>query len=208
MEEKRELIKCERCKNIKPKELINIIFLCCNKCIIIETLKNYLLHARIANYFNLSIEELNNIMIRDMEDPTRDELGKHERYDEITEYHCWKLLEFLYDSKKLTWTNPITKKELNRNSDVIISFLSKCYYVWGDLDIIFNGEKLTYKEHIERFIDKKYLFDVRKLNISPAIVVTKPKSNSPAGKPPAAKLSNRPGSTDLLNARRPHHMSP
>ncbi len=113
----------------------------------------------------------------------------YSKHDEITEYHCWKLLEFLYDSKKLTWTNPITKKELNRNSDVIISFLSKCYYVWGDLDIIFNGEKLTYKEHIERFIDKKYLFDVRKLNISPAIVVTKPKSNSPAG---SRIISNSP----------------
>ena len=100
----------------------------------------------------------------------------YSKYDEITQYHCWKLLEFLYDDKKLTWTNPITKKELNRNSDIIISFLSKCYYVWGDLDIIFNGEKLTYKKHIERFIDKEYLFDIRKLKISSAIVANKPKS--------------------------------
>ena len=125
----------------------------------------------------------------------------YNKYDEITEYHCWKLLEFLYDGKRLTWTNPITNKELNRNSDIIISFLSKCYYVWGDLDIIFNGEKLTYKEHIERFIDKKYLFDVRKLKISPAIVVNKPKSNSPAG---SRIISNSPPK----QATRPHNSPP
>lgn len=87
MEETEELIKCERCKNIKPKELINIRSLSCNRCITKEYLKNYLLHARIANYFKLSIDELNNIMTRDMKDPTRDELGKHERYDEISEYY-------------------------------------------------------------------------------------------------------------------------
>jgi hypothetical protein len=108
-------------------------------------------------------------------------ISKPYKYDEITEYHCWKLLEFLYDSKKLTWTNPLTKKELNRNSDIIISFLSKCYYVWGDNYVIFNSEKLTYKEHIEKFIDKKYLFDIKKLNTSQAIAVNKPKSISPAG---------------------------
>uniref|UniRef100_A0A6C0LZI9 Uncharacterized protein n=1 Tax=viral metagenome TaxID=1070528 RepID=A0A6C0LZI9_9ZZZZ len=125
----------------------------------------------------------------------------YSKYDEITEYHCWKLLEFLYDSKKLTWTNPITKKELNRNSDIIISFLSKCYYVWGDLDIIFNGEKLTYKKHIEKFIDKEYLFDIRKLKISSAIVANKPKSNSPAG---SRIISNSPPK----QATRPHNSPP
>jgi hypothetical protein len=87
MEENGELIKCEKCKVIKPKELINIKYICCNRCIIKEHLKNYLLHARIANYFKLSIDELNNILSRDMKDPTRDELGKHERYDEISEYY-------------------------------------------------------------------------------------------------------------------------
>jgi hypothetical protein len=125
----------------------------------------------------------------------------YSKYDEITQYHCWKLLEFLYDSKKLTWTNPITKKELNRNSDIIISFLSKCYYVWGDLDIIFNGEKLTYKKHIEKFIDKEYLFDIRKLKISSAIVANKPKSNSPAG---SRIISNSPPK----QATRPHNSPP
>jgi hypothetical protein len=125
----------------------------------------------------------------------------YSKYDEITQYHCWKLLEFLYDSKKLTWTNPITKKELNRNSDIIISFLSKCYYVWGDLDIIFNGEKLTYKEHIERFIPPAYLFDIRKLKISSAIVANKPKSNSPAG---SRIISNSPPK----QATRPHNSPP
>ena len=39
-----------------------------------------------------------------IENPPLSKLWK--KYDEITEYHCWKLLEFLYDGKKLTWTNP------------------------------------------------------------------------------------------------------
>ena len=106
----------------------------------------------------------------------------YNKYDMINEYHCFNLLEYLYRnlsrnvhhpiSKKVTnivvpWINPITKQKIDRNSDIIINFLSKCYYIWGDNLIILNGEKLTYKEHILKFIDKKYLFDDRKLNISP-----------------------------------------
>ena len=94
---------------------------------------------------------------------------------------------------------PITKKELSRNSDIIISFLSKCYYIWGESDIIINGEKLTYKEHIEKFIDKEYLFDVHKLNISHAIQVITSKSSSPHNKP---KSSSPPGAA--LNIKKKH----
>ena len=114
----------------------------------------------------------------------------YSKYDDITEHHCFNLLDFLYKNKKGHWINPITKKELSRNSDIIISFLSKCYYIWGESDIIINGEKLTYKEHIEKFIDKEYLFDVHKLNISHAIQVITSKSSSSHNKP---KSSSPPG---------------
>ena len=108
----------------------------------------------------------------------------YNRFDEITENHCWKLLEFLYDGKRLTWTNPITKKELNRNSDIIISFLSKCYYgKWSESDIIINGEKLKYKEHVVKFIHEAYLYDVRgrlsPTRKSPPIPNLTPAKNSP-----------------------------
>ena len=104
----------------------------------------------------------------------------YSKYSEIKEYHIYNLLEFLYKDKD-EWLNPLTKKFIHRNSDIIISFLSKGYYIYGDLEIIINGDKLPYKEHIKRFIDKGLLIDVRHLKRSPTAPPKRASSNSPPG---------------------------
>jgi len=81
-----QLRKCDSCKIIKSKDLFHI-YKYCKRCHIKDYIKNNLLYARVANHFNLSIEEINNIMSINMNDPTRNELGEHERYDEIMNYY-------------------------------------------------------------------------------------------------------------------------
>ena len=115
----------------------------------------------------------------------------YSKYSEIKEYHIYNLLNFLYTDKD-EWLNPLTKKFIHRNSDIIISFLSKGYYVYGDMEIIINGEKLPYKEHIKRFIDKKLLIDVRHLKRSPTAPPKKASSNSPPGAGMNLPKSNSP----------------
>ena len=115
----------------------------------------------------------------------------YSKYSEIKEYHIYNLLEFLYKDKD-EWLNPITKKFIHRNSDIIISFLSKGYYVYGDLEIIINGDKLPYKEHIKRFIDKRLLIDVRHLKRSPTAPPKRASSNSPPGAGINLPKSNSP----------------
>ena len=115
----------------------------------------------------------------------------YSKYSEIKEYHIYNLLEFLYKDKD-EWLNPLTKKFIHRNSDIIISFLSKGYYVYGDMEIIINGEKLPYKEHIKRFIDKRLLIDVRHLKRSPTAPPKKASSNSPPGAGMNLPKSNSP----------------
>lgn len=92
----------------------------------------------------------------------------YKRYDEITENHCKFLLNHLYKFNQIFWINPLTRKEIHRDSIIIISFLSKCYYVWGENEVILNGEKLKYKEHVLKFIDRDYLIDVSSLKKSNA----------------------------------------
>jgi hypothetical protein len=53
----------------------------------------------------------------------------YSRYDEITEAHCKYLLHHLYTHNITEWINPITKKDVQIDSPITISFLSKCY--WG-----------------------------------------------------------------------------
>jgi hypothetical protein len=99
----------------------------------------------------------------------------YNRYNEITEEHCIGLIKYLYSGVKDDWINPLTTRPLKKSSDIIISFLSKCYYEWGDnrLEIDTPGWKvdLTYKEHIRKFIPVEYLFDIplfkQHSNISP-----------------------------------------
>ena len=80
------LRKCDKCKITKPKSLF-YKYRYCNRCHIKDYIKNQLLNARVANHFNLSIDELKNIMTSNINDPTRNGIGKHKRYDEIMVYY-------------------------------------------------------------------------------------------------------------------------
>jgi len=84
----------------------------------------------------------------------------YRKYDEITLDHCKSLLVHLYGGKVGSWVNPITGNTINNGSYITISFLSKCYYAWGNKSATINSKKLKYKKHIEKFIAKEYLFDI------------------------------------------------
>ena len=84
----------------------------------------------------------------------------YRKYDDINLDHCKLLLVHLYGGKGGSWVNPLTGNNINNGSYVIISFLSKCYYVWGAKSATINSIKLKYKKHIEKFIAKEYLFDI------------------------------------------------
>lgn len=130
-------------------------------------------------------------------------IGKlYSKYDKIKLNHCQNLLEFLYENKSDFWINPITTKEIYRGSDIVVSFLSKCYYKWGDIRITLNSENLTFKEHILKFIDLVYLFDIPTMKKnkllpqspqSPQSATLKPKSITPPGiTPPGSKSPRSP----------------
>jgi hypothetical protein len=81
------LRKCNKCKITKPKELF-YKYKYCKRCHIKDYIRNHLLDARVANHFNLSMEDFNNIMTSNMNDPIRNGIEEHERYDEIMVYYC------------------------------------------------------------------------------------------------------------------------
>ena len=89
----------------------------------------------------------------------------YDKYDDITEAQCYSLIITLYDNDKIFWVNPLDWNFIHKAGDISISFLSKCYYVWGD-NIVMAGPdkgllKLSYKEHIKKFIDKVSNADTR-----------------------------------------------
>jgi hypothetical protein len=94
----------------------------------------------------------------------------YRKYDEIALDHCKSLLVHLYGGKGSSWVNPITGNTIKNSSYITISFLSKCYYIWGNKIATINSKKLKYKKHIEKFIAKEYLFDI--LAIKPRAVST------------------------------------
>ena len=82
----------------------------------------------------------------------------NKNFRKIKKEHCNSLLDFLYNDGLGKWQNPFTKKFLRRESPIIISFLSRCYYMDDDSKINIQGCNLTYKKHIEKFINKEYLY--------------------------------------------------
>jgi hypothetical protein len=74
--------ECEQCKIVKSKSLFfNNKF--CKRCHIKDYLEYHLVKSRIANYLNLSINEIDNILKIDYNDPDRNGLGEHYRYSEV-----------------------------------------------------------------------------------------------------------------------------
>jgi hypothetical protein len=81
-------------------------------------------------------------------------------YDRLSEDDYGGLLVYLYSGRTGKWENPLTHVELKRNSNIILSFLSFCYYKLDDgskVDI--KGHNMTYKEHVLNFIDEIYLYE-------------------------------------------------
>ena len=76
------LRKCDKCKITKPKKLF-YRYKYCNRCHIKAYICIHLQNARIANHLNISIDELNNILKIDINDPKRNRIGEHKRYDEV-----------------------------------------------------------------------------------------------------------------------------
>ena len=82
----------------------------------------------------------------------------NKNFKNIKKEHCNSLLEFLYNGGLGKWQNPFTKKFLSRESPIIISFLSRCYNMSDDSKINIHGCNLTYKKHIDKFINNEYLY--------------------------------------------------
>lgn len=81
-----QLRKCDTCKIIKPKSLF-YRYKYCKKCYYKDSIKKYLSEIRTAYQLNISIDELKNIMTNNINDPTRNAIGEHDRYDEIMGYY-------------------------------------------------------------------------------------------------------------------------
>ena len=99
--------KCNTCKQYKPRNQF-YRYRYCKRCHIISFISNHLLEARVANHLNLSIDELNNILNNNMNDPTRNELGEHERYDEVM---------LLMTGRNLPYSTVITNNIINNYLD-------------------------------------------------------------------------------------------
>ena len=88
MNEEDLIRKCDKCKVSKPKSMF-YRYKYCKKCHIKDYMNYHILNARTANRLNLSMGELNNILknepfrTADNTDPTRNEIGEHERYAEV-----------------------------------------------------------------------------------------------------------------------------
>jgi len=129
----------------------------------------------------------------------------YSRYDEITEAHCKYLLHHLYTHNITEWINPLTKKDVQRDSPITLSFLSKCYYgEWSEQYVIIKGNNLKYKEHVVKFIHEAYLYDVRNrpspnviTGTTPPVATTPPATTPPVATPhrsnsPVGAATNKP----------------
>jgi hypothetical protein len=88
----------------------------------------------------------------------------YSKFEEISLNHCKSLLIELYKGKGGFLVNPISRRNIKKKGSITISFLSKCYYTWGDKIATINSIKLKYKKHIEKFIAKEKLYDIPTIN--------------------------------------------
>ena len=74
--------RCKVCKIVKDTNLFHKYKLC-NRCKIIAEVKIYLHYAKLANHFNTSIKEIEYILELDMNDPNKNPIGEHSKYDDV-----------------------------------------------------------------------------------------------------------------------------
>jgi hypothetical protein len=74
--------RCKECKVYKDTSLFFKNYLC-NRCKIIADIGMYLTIAKLAYHFNTNIKEIDNILEIDMNDPSRNLIGEHRRYDDV-----------------------------------------------------------------------------------------------------------------------------
>jgi|APGre2960657373_1045057.scaffolds.fasta_scaffold07913_2 hypothetical protein len=82
MNEEDPIRKCDKCKESKSRSLF-YKYQYCKRCHIKDYISYHLLIARVANRLNLSIDEINNILDNNIDNPTRNGIGEHERYNEV-----------------------------------------------------------------------------------------------------------------------------
>ena len=128
----------------------------------------------------------------------------YRKYDEIALDHCKSLVAHLYEGKVGSWVNPITGNTINNGSYITISFLSKCYYLWGNKIATINSKKLKYKKHIEKFIAKEYLFDISAIK---QLAVSKQKKKDKAVVS-MNTIGHRGGLLHGINSRSPSNSPP
>ena len=128
----------------------------------------------------------------------------YRKYDEIALDHCKSLIAHLYEGKVGSWVNPITGNTINNGSYITISFLSKCYYLWGNKIATINSKKLKYKKHIEKFIAKEYLFDISAIK---QLAVSKQKKKDKAVVS-MNTIGHRGGLLHGINSRSPSNSPP
>jgi hypothetical protein len=74
--------RCKECKVYKDTSLFYKHYLC-KRCKIIDDIQNYLFMVKLAYLFNTNIKEINNIIEIDMNDPSRNLIGEHDRHDDV-----------------------------------------------------------------------------------------------------------------------------
>ena len=95
--------------------------------------------------------------------------GVYKDYDKLKVVDCNDLITYLYSGRKTGWENPLTFISLKRESKIIVSFLSYCYYILDDgskVNIV--GHNLSYREHVLQFIDEIYLYEKGRVSVSAA----------------------------------------
>jgi hypothetical protein len=73
---------CKECKVYKDTSLF-FKYNLCNRCKIIAEVKIYLNYAKLANHFNTSIKEIEYILELDDNDPNKNPIGEHSKYDDV-----------------------------------------------------------------------------------------------------------------------------
>ena len=138
--------------------------------------------------------------------------GVYKDYDKLKVVDCNDLITYLYSGRKTGWENPLTFISLKRESKIIVSFLSYCYYILDDgskVNIV--GHNLSYREHVLQFIDEIYLYEKGRVSVSAATQLAQtstPLRSSRSPSPTRGTSQAARGATAQPAARAPAAPSP